>query len=445
MKTFYTLLATAALGLGSLGAWADDASTAASSENPQRHRHDKRNTVWIIGADPQTDDVWMLKGRAIDIYAQTVKPGFQQSGVPNFIISDRANKAVFGIGGFVSFRTTYDWSNVIQNKDFVTYDIPMIQTPSNKQRFRMDASTSRLFFKTIVHTKALGNIETYVETDFRGGDNVLRLREAYVSFKGLTFGQRTTTFVDLDAAPTTIDFQGPNAYTYQRNLMVRYHLQISPNWEFAVAAEMPGVSATTPGEAAYIVPQRVPDFPVYFQYNWAQGRSHLRASGIIRTMNYYDNVNLSTITKVGWGAMLSGRIALSRAANVFGQVVYGEGIENYIQDLNGNGYDLVSNPLRSGRLQTLPAMGWLAGFQVNFSPSWQMNAAYSQVSVWNRNNYFAQAPDTYRLSQYIVGNLFYHITPAFSVGAEYLYGTRKNADHAKAHANRAQMMVQFNF
>lgn len=444
MKTISALMMTAAAGLFSLGAWADDTATA-STDTPQRGHRDKRNTVWIIGADPQTDDVWVLKGKAIDIYATTVKEGFQQSGVPNFIISDRSNKAVFGIGGFVSFRTAYDWSNVIDNKDFVTYDIPMLKTPSNKQRLLMDVSTSRLFFKTIVNTKALGPIETYIETDFRGGDNVLRLREAYVSFKGLTFGQTATTFADLQAAPTTIDFQGPNAYTYRRNLMIRYHLNISPSWEFAVAAEMPGVSATTPTRAAYVIPQRVPDFPMYFQYNWNQGRSHLRASGILRTMNYYDNTSMNTQTELGWGAMLSGNIALSKSASFFGQVVYGEGIENYIQDLNGNGYDLVSDPNRLGRLQTLPAMGWMAGLQVNFTRNWQMNAAYSQVSVWDKNDYFAQAPDAYRLSQYIVGNLFYRISPAFNVGVEYLYGTRKNVNHELGHANRAQMMVQFNF
>lgn len=444
MKTLHAVLTTAAAGLFTLGAWAEEAASA-SADHPQRRQHDKRNTVWIIGADPQNDDVWMLKGRAIDIYGSTVKKGFQQSGVPNFIISDRANKAVFGIGGIVSMRTAYDWSNAIDNKDFVTYDIPMFKTPSNKQRLRMDISTSRLFFKTIVNTRSLGPIETYIETDFRGGDQVLRLREAYVSFKGLTFGQTTTTFVDLEAAPTTIDFQGPNAYTYSRNLMIRYHLNISPSWEFAIAAEMPGVSATTPTEAAYVIPQRVPDIPMYFQYNWNKGRSHLRASGILRTMNYYDNLRLNTQTELGWGAMLSGNIALSRSADFFGQIVYGEGIENYIQDLNGNGYDLVNNPNRSGRLQTLPAMGWLAGLRINFSPNWQMNAAYSQVSIWDKNDYFAQAPETYRLSQYIVGNLFYRISPAFQVGVEYLYGTRKNVNHELGHANRAQMMVQFNF
>ncbi len=71
--------------------------------------------------------------------------------------------------------------------------------------------------------------------------------------------------------------------------------------------------------------------------------------------------------------------------------------------------------------------------------------AYSQVSVWDKADYFAQAPETYRLSQYVVGNLFYNISPAFQVGIEYLYGMRKNADHRIGFAHRAQLLVQFNF
>lgn len=443
MKTLHTLLIAAAVGFSPLGAWADDGADA-SAENPQRHKRDKRNTVWIIGADPKTDDVWVLKGQALDIYSSMMTKGFQQSGTPNFVISDRSNKAVFAIGGFVSFRTAYDWNGVVGNKDFVTYNIPMTATPSNRQRLLMDVSTSRLFFKTIVNTRALGPIQTYIEADFRGGNNVLRLREAYVSFKGLTFGQTATTFVDLEAAPNTIDFQGPNAYTYNRNMMIRYHMNLGKHWEFAVAAEMPGVSAT-PGALSYTIPQRVPDFPLYFQYNWAKGQSHIRASGLIRTMYYYDDLQKQTMNEMGWGAQLSTKIKLCPAASFFGQVVYGEGIENYIQDLNGHGMDLVANPVHQGRLQTLPAMGWLAGLTVNFNRHWQMNGAYSQVNVWNRNGYFAQNPDTYRLSQYVVGNLFYNISPAFQVGVEYLYGTRKDAGGNKGSANRAQMMVQFNF
>mgnify|MGYP000544390182 FL=1 len=83
----------------------------------------------------------------------------------------------------------------------------------------MDASTSRIYLKGIANTRALGRVVVYVSTDFRGGAQgsyTPRLREAYVSFKGFTFGRDVTTFCDLDAGPTTIDFQGPNAYNSTR-------------------------------------------------------------------------------------------------------------------------------------------------------------------------------------------------------------------------------------
>jgi len=37
------------------------------------------------------------------------------------------------------------------------------------------------------------------------------------------------------------------------------------------------------------------------------------------------------------------------------------------------------------------------------------------------------------------------LTPRCKLAAEYLYGTRKNMDAQKNHANRAQVLVQYNF
>ena len=47
--------------------------------------------------------------------------------------------------------------------------------------------------------------------------------------------------------------------------------------------------------------------------------------------------------------------------------------------------------------------------------------------------------------EYIFGNMFVKITPRCKFGVEYLYGTRENMDGLKNHANRANMMVQYNF
>lgn len=395
--------------------------------------------VFIIGADGDNPQV---KAFAIDSYRSTLRKGHQQSGMPRFLITNKNAKAVFTIGGFVNFRTAYDFNNVIDNKDFVTYQIPMSVTPSDKQRFLMDPTTSRLFFKTIIDAGKFGPIEGYIETDFRGDKGVLRLREAYISFKGFLFGQAATTFCDLEASPNTIDFEGPNAYTYGRNAMIRYSHKWGKHWSAAIAIEMPSISATT-GNHAYTIPQRVPDIPIYAQYSWNEGASHVRASGIFRTLYYRDEVQNDTRAEFGWGVQLSSVYKICPKLTAYGQLVYGEGITPYIQDLNGNGLDMVPNPRHSGQLQTFPMMAWLVGAQYSLTKKAALSVGYSQVNLWNKNGYFN--PDQYRYSQYVVANVFYNITSYLKAGVEYLYGTRHDMNHVFGHANRAQAMVQLNF
>ena len=65
------------------------------------------------------------------------------------------------------------------------------------------------------------------------------------------------------------------------------------------------------------------------------------------------------------------------------------------------------------------------------------------VRIEHQNGYFAD--DEYRQGQYIFGNIFYSMTPRCKLAAEYLYGTRKNMDGMKNHANRAQILLQYNF
>lgn len=443
MKNLYAVLPLCAVTLMSLGSMAQKPqrsplyeSIRAQGGNPQ--------TIYIIGVDGKSDGGMRMKVKALDIYKQFSPNGYQESAVPNFIISDDEHKAIFAIGGFVNMRTAYDWNQVIGNRDFITFNIPMSATSSNDQRFLMDPTTSRLFFKTIINTSKIGSIEANIETDFRGTNGALRLRRAYVSFLGMTIGQTTTTFVDLNAGPNTIDFQGPNSYTYNRTPLIRYKYDFNKHWSVAVAAEMPVVSAT-PGLLATVIPQRVPDIPFYVQYNWNQSKSHIRASGVVRTMFYHNDLTDQTLTNVGWGAQLSGNFYLCEKLSLYGMALYGKGISSYMQDLSGNGMDMIDLPHSYGALSMMPAMGWLAGAQINITNRLQMNMCYSQVNMFGDNSYYNHNPNTYRFSQYAVANIFYNILPSLQVGAEYLYGTRYDANWSMGKSNRVQASLQFNF
>ena len=442
-------------------------SSTITTISAQGHHHrDKYSpTVYLISVK-ETDTIYPCNAAtmqqniaatnaAIDQtvldYNETHRTGFQQNEKPMFIFSTKDNKFSFAIGGFINLRASYGFNDVVNNIDFVPYNIPIPGNYATKQRIGMDASTSRVYLKAIANSNTLGRVIVFMDADFRGGNAYSytpRVRSAYVWFKGLTLGRDVTTFCDLSAAPTTIDFQGPNAYNFNFATMIRYEFSLwEDHFKMGMAAEVPNVSATYGdgiGNIFAAIPQRMPDFPVYAQFAWGENRqSHIRASAVFRNMYAYDIVREKNTSLFGWGVQASGRINITRFLDIFFNGVYGEGITPYIQDLTGSGLDFTPNPLKPTSIQTMPMYGWQAAAQINLSPRLSLSGGYSTVNVQRKNGYYAD--DQYKQGQYIFGNVFFHITPRMKVAAEYLYGTRKDMNGIKNHANRVNVMAQYNF
>ena len=437
----------------------------AGTASAQRHsrkamRGDYSPTVYLISLH-QTDTVYYspgamrqaaaLNGQAMNNatrdYIETHRPGFQQVDKPQFIFTTKNNRFSFALGGFVQLRAGYDFEGISDNLDFIPYDIATVGNYDNRQQLLMDASTSRFFLKGVSNTGALGRVVIFMDADFRGGapgSYTPRLRSAYVSLLGFTLGRDVTTFCDLSAAPTTIDFQGPNAYNFNFATMIRYEVSFArDHMTFGIAAEMPQVSGSYNDNFAPMR-QRVPDFPAYLQYVWGADRSsHIRVSGVVRNM-YLHNLRTGNNTSLlGWGAQFSGTIRACRWMRLFMNGVYGEGITPYIQDLTGSGLDFTPNPENASRIQTMPMWGWQAAAQFNLSQRLFVSGGYSVVNVEKENGFYAE--DEYKQGQYIFGNIFYAVNSRCRIAAEYLYGTRKDMSNLEGHANRAQVMLQYNF
>ena len=406
-------------------------------------------SVYIIARDGgHKHDHEALRMRVVDDYTETARHGFQQSHKPHFIFATPDNRISFAIGGMVNLRTSYDFNSVMGNIDFVPYNIPMSKNYSNRQRVMMDASTSRLFLKAIINNKLLGRIVIYGDMDFRGGETfsyIPRLRSAYVQVKGFTVGRDVTTFCDLNAAPTTIDFQGPNAYNFNFTEMIRYEHHLMHNHiTLGIAAEVPSVNGEY-GEHFAPISQRVPDGIIYAQYAWGENRaSHIRVSGVIRDMYLHNVTTNSNTTQVGWGIQLSGHIMATRWVDIYMNGVYGKGITTYIQDLAGSPYDVVYNPSNPKDIETLPMWGIQAAAQVNIMPerAW-VAGGFSMVSLDKENGYLAK--NQYHRGNYIFANIFCNVTSDLTMAVEYLHGTRKNMGGEKNSANRVSLMVQYNF
>ena len=380
-------------------------------------------------------------------YTETQHAGFQQAEKALVSYTSPNQRFTFSFGGSLIVRGSYDFKGVVNSIDFIPYEIPVPGNYATRQKISMDASTSHIIMKAVARSPKLGPVTITIDADFRGGapgSYTPRIRTAHVSALGFTLGRDVTTFCDLQAAPTTIDFQGPNAYNFNFATVARYEVDFArDHMRFGVACELPNVSGTYNDYFAPI-PQRMPDFPMYLQYAWGADRSsHIRATGVIRNLYMHNLRTGNNTSRLGWGAQLSGTIRMGRPFRLFFNGVYGEGITPYIQDLTGSGLDFAPDPENPAKMQTMPMWGWQAALQINLSKRLFVTGGYSTVHVEKENGYISA--NEYSQGQYIFGNIFYALTPRCRIAAEYLRGSRENMDGIEGTANRMNLLVQYNF
>lgn len=145
---------------------------------------------------------------------------------------------------------------------------------------------------------------------------------------------------------------------------------------------MPSVDGTT-NQYLTINTQRMPDFTASAQYNW-NANSHLKLAAIVRSMTYSSSVDNKAHSKAGYGLQASTSFNVTPKWQVYGQVNYGKGIGQYLNDLSNLNVDIVPNPEKEGRMQTLPMLGWFAGLQYNISKT-SLYRALTVCHVFTRN------------------------------------------------------------
>ncbi len=104
--------------------------------------------------------------------------------------------------------------------------VDVIATPS---RFNFDLRTPT----------GVGYMRAFIEGDFGGAKNTLRLRHAYGQWRRLIFGQTWSTFADPEAEPDMIDFEGLNAIVRFRQPQIRWSFPLSERVRMAMALEDP--------------------------------------------------------------------------------------------------------------------------------------------------------------------------------------------------------------
>ena len=333
--------------------------------------------------------------------------------------------------------------------------------PSFDEEFGKDGSTfagvrqTRLGVRSTMPTD-YGDLFTQFEFELFGtgvdsGQTTFRLRHAYGELGPIGAGQYWSPFMDIDVFPNSLEYWGPTGMVFFRNVQVRW-MPIKGDTRLTLALERPGASGDPGTLADRIELQNVkgrfpaPDFSGEYRRGFARG--YVEAAGIIRYMKWDDLLDdqfeLSG-SAVGWGINLSSNFRPTDADTLRFQFVYGEGIQNYMNDspvdvgiVRNSGSSIT--PIEG---QPVPITGVVAFLDHNWSS--RLSTAVGYSGQWN-DNLEGQTPSSFQNGHYALGNLLYAPIPNVMVGGEFQWGRRENfSDGFSSDAVKIQFSFRYNF
>lgn len=287
------------------------------------------------------------------------------------------------------------------------------------------------------HNTPLGELKTHFEFEMFGtgvdaGQTTIRLRHAYGELGKFGAGQYWSPFMDIDVFPNTLEYWGPAGMAFFRNVQFRY-MPIQGDSRLTFALERPGASADQGNYDDRIELNNVksrfklPDFSAEYRYGKKWG--YVELAGILRKIEWEDqnnnpNYNLSG-DALGWGLNLSTNLNLGKSTIFRGQYVFGEGIQNYMNDAPADVgiKNNFSNPRQPVLGVPLPVQGLVAFIDHNWSSKFSTSIGYSSVSIDNSDG---SADDAFKHGDYAIVNLLYTPVERVMMGVEMQYGKRTN-------------------
>ena len=141
--------------------------------------------------------------------------------------------------GYQTGQSAPDWFDVMRPT----------KLPSFENEYGVDGHffsgvrQSRLGFKTSTPTE-LGELKTIFEFELFGtgvdaGQTTFRLRHAYGELGKFGAGQTWSPFMDINVFPNSLEYWGPNAMVFFRNVQVRW-MPIQGDTFATIALERPG-------------------------------------------------------------------------------------------------------------------------------------------------------------------------------------------------------------
>jgi hypothetical protein len=375
-----------------------------------------------------------------------------------FAAPTAAADTTFDFYGFVMMDAGYDFNQV----DPSWFDVlRTTKLPAFDNQFGADGNAyfsvrqTRFGVKSTTPTD-IGDLKTQFEWELFGvgvdaGQTTIRLRHAYGELGKFGAGQYWSPFMDIDVFPNTVEYWGPPGMAFFRNVQFRY-MPIQGDTRLTIALERPGASGDQGIYSGRVeLSDIVPHFPLpdlSAEYRRAMNWGYVEIAGIVRHIEWEDGPDTTGADlsgdAVGWGLNLSSNIKIGENNIARLSFLYGEGVENYMNDAPadiGIEGDLSDPSTWEG--VPLPVTGVVAFLDHNWNEKFASSAGYSMIDIDNSDG---QSPNAFSLGHYAIGNIIYYPTTNVMMVAELQYGKRENfSDGFTSEDVRLQFSFKYNF
>ena len=371
---------------------------------------------------------------------------------------DTETQKTMDIYGFIMMDAGYnldqihpDWFDVVRPTKLPAFE----NEYGADGNFYFSVRQTRLGFKNYFQTP-LGELLTHFEFEMFGtgvdaGQTTIRLRHAYAELGQFGAGQYWSPFMDIDVFPNTVEYWGPTGMAFFRNVQFRW-MPIKGETRLTLALERPGASADQGTYAGRVELQGVvPKFPFAdfsAEYRRAMDFGYLEIAAIARRIEWKDqNQDAFDLSgdAFGWGINLSSNINIGSNDVVRASALYGEGIQNYMNDapvdvgIENNPDD----PTRPVRGVALPVTGLVAFLDHKWSDQLSSAVGFSMIDIENSDG---QTDDAFSYGNYLIANLMYYPAQNVMMGVEYQYGDRSNfRDGYETSITKIQFSFKYNF
>jgi hypothetical protein len=374
-------------------------------------------------------------------------------------------KSSFEIYGFAMLDIGHDFKQINPNWSDT---MRVTRLPSFENQFGEDHNTfagvrqSRLGVRSTTPTD-LGDLRTTFEFELFGtgvdeGQTTFRLRHAYGELGAFGAGQTWSPFMDPDVFPNSLEYWGPTGMVFFRNVQARWMpLRTEPH-SLMFAVERPGASGDQGVYADRVeldgIRARFPMPDLSGAYKYTRGWGYLKAAAMYRYIKWDDTNDADRFdfsgSANGWGINLSSNWKPTANDVVRFQLVFGEGIQNYMNDspvdIGIKNVPVVSNPASTTppiEGAAIPLVGLVLFLDHTWNPKYSTTFGYS---FQDNDNTDAQAPDAFRRGHYVLGNLLYYPAPNVMVGGELQWGKRENfSDDFSSDGVKLQFSFKYNF